>query len=127
MYSVWKLHRKESYAVIVDDQMKTKKLLKLNLKHNTFSWDDGRYNIGGEPITYGKKKLYLYRVNRADPINILDKEHSRMDADTYEAVFRNKLIQDINRGVGLFGLDKKQMIMIGLAVIAGFILLNYVR
>ncbi len=122
IYLVYRFHRRESFAVIVDSDGVTKKVMKLNLSRPTFRFKGGRYNIVVErAFRFDSKKLLLYRENSADPLHIPSEGNSRLDADTYQHILDNAVIRALNASNALLGMDLKKWALIGVAVAFFFI------
>lgn len=118
-----KEYTKRVEAVFLDGIGRVAEKKPVPMRDETFTYKKGRYNIRKPDIWFRQKGLLFYRVGKADPINIVEQEKSRMDAEVYEAIIQNEVLKALNRpSFGMFGLSKKQL-MYGAAVLVGLYIL----
>ena len=122
---LWNELKPRTYALLLDPDKKTRTSKRVNTKKHTFVYDGGEYNITKPWIKIGNRKLLLYETNKADPINPLDAQNSRLDADTYHDIMENRVLQILNKGQGLFGnMSIKQVALYGVIGAVGLYILS---
>lgn len=122
---VWRLMRRETYAMLLGRDRSRKAIVKINPNERWFEHKKKAYNITEPYLRYGWKRFILYVEGRADPIDVLSKENSRLDAETYHAIIKNEIVKALQKPSGMFSnMDWKKIAIIGLLIIAAIYLIR---
>lgn len=113
--------RKQTFAILVDKDLNTKAVKRVDTRKKFFSYDGNSYNVGVPYLKVGNKKYLLYLIGTPDHLDIRQDTHASMPADAYEAILKSEMIKKINRGEGLFGSwDIKKVAIVAAVVLAAY-------
>lgn len=118
--------KKETIAIIVSEDKRTKKFLQINPSEESFVLDKKTYAIGESFIRYKNKRLIFYKENNPIPLNIMDYSVKTIDGKTLHQMMQNEVIRAVNKvRNGMFdNIDIKKVIMIIGAVLLGIYLMK---
>ncbi len=117
--------RRETFIIILNKDRSVNKIKVINPSEKTFESDKKTYNIVGSDnnkIHYRRKDVIIFEYGKADSINVLDKQNSRIDADTLYSLLHNTEIIKMNQSSNpFFNIEPKFLILIAIIGVGLFI------
>lgn len=128
---ILKEKKKKTIAVILDKDKKTISSMQVNPSQRFFKDThlnkEYAYNLVEPYIKYLNTNFLLYELGKADPIDPLDYENSRLDGDTYKSILDNEALMKINNYKGsssLLDFLKPKYLLIGAVAILTILFLT---
>ena len=126
IFFIWKFFKRETFAIMIDNDRTTKKVIKVDQRRESFTYDKGEYVIEKPYIQYGNKRFLLYIIGVTDAVSIVKGADSVIHADVLHSIMENKALKDMNTPPSLFDrLDKKTIMMIVGGAIAVYLVFQY--
>lgn len=122
---IYRLYRRERVALFVGEDKLPAGYRVLSGKERAFRHDGGQYTATVEPmVRFGNKRFLLYRYNHADPIDVFDKENSRIEADVLAGILDNEVIKALNKPKFSMGLNWKTLVPVAIIVVVLIIIFS---